>query len=52
MVSQLSLEKFDPEIYRLIRREKQRVNETVELIASENFAGRAEMEAQAGSPSL
>ncbi|MGA1870440.1 MAG: serine hydroxymethyltransferase [bacterium] len=46
MVSQLPLEKFDPEIYQLIQKENQRVNETIELIASENFAGRAVMEAQ------
>ena len=39
----------DPELYAAIRKEVQRQNDGLELIASENFASRAVMEA-AGSP--
>jgi len=46
MVSQLTLDQFDPEISGLIQNEIKRVNETIELIASENFVSRAIMEAQ------
>lgn len=40
------LERTDPEIFRIIASEKQRQQERLELIASENFASRAVMEAQ------
>jgi glycine hydroxymethyltransferase len=43
------LQKTDPEIAEIIRREVERQNTTIQLIASENFASRAVMEAQ-GSP--
>jgi glycine hydroxymethyltransferase len=41
-----SLEQIDPEIFNAIERERQRQFENIELIASENFASRAVMEAQ------
>lgn len=44
----LSLEQSDPEVHALIRAEAERQEEGLELIASENFASRAVMEA-AGS---
>ena len=40
------LERTDPEIADIIRREVERQNTTVQLIASENFASRAVIEAQ------
>lgn len=40
------LEQSDPEIAAIIRREVERQNTTVQLIASENFTSRAVMEAQ------
>ncbi|MDQ1435887.1 MAG: glycine hydroxymethyltransferase [Actinomycetota bacterium] len=40
------LENTDPEIARIIRREVERQNTTVQLIASENFTSRAVLEAQ------
>src|SRR6266700_3262905 len=40
------LQKTDPEIADIIRREVERQNTTIQLIASENFASRAVMEAQ------
>jgi glycine hydroxymethyltransferase len=40
------LERTDPEIADIIRREVERQNTTVQLIASENFASRAVLEAQ------
>ena len=40
------LEKTDPEIFRIISREKERQQRRLELIASENFASPAVMEAQ------
>ncbi|XP_078444374.1 serine hydroxymethyltransferase 3 [Wolffia australiana] len=40
-----SLEDVDPEMYGLIRKEKQRQTRCLELIASENFTSRAVMEA-------
>jgi glycine hydroxymethyltransferase len=43
------LQRTDPEIAEIIRREVERQNTTIQLIASENFASRAVMEAQ-GSP--
>jgi glycine hydroxymethyltransferase len=43
------LQKTDPEIAEIIRREVERQNTTIQLIASENFTSRAVMEAQ-GSP--
>ena len=46
MVSQLTLNQSDPQIAKLIQKEIKRVNETIELIASENFASRAVLEAQ------
>src|SRR5258708_2417494 len=41
-----SLDQVDPEIFNAIERERQRQFENIELIASENFASRAVMEAQ------
>lgn len=41
-----SLEKIDPEISRALDREKKRQKETINLIASENYASRAILEAQ------
>jgi glycine hydroxymethyltransferase len=41
-----ALRKVDPEIYDAIRAEEKRQRENIELIASENFTGRAVMEAQ------
>ncbi len=43
------LQQSDPEIADIIRREVERQNTTIQLIASENFTSRAVMEAQ-GSP--
>ena len=43
------LQAQDPELYATIRKEVERQNDSLELIASENFASRAVMEA-AGSP--
>ena len=40
-----SLEEADPEIFGYIQGEKQRQNEYLEMIASENFTSRAVMEA-------
>jgi glycine hydroxymethyltransferase len=40
------LEKTDPEIARIIERELERQNTTIQLIASENFTSRAVLEAQ------
>jgi len=40
------LRKTDPEIYEAIRREADRQNDSLELIASENFTSRAVLEAQ------
>jgi glycine hydroxymethyltransferase len=40
------LERTDPEIAEIIRREVERQNSTVQLIASENFTSRAVLEAQ------
>lgn len=40
------LEKVDPEVAKAIRNEYKRIEEGLELIASENFASRAVMEAQ------
>jgi glycine hydroxymethyltransferase len=42
----LSLEQVDPAIFQAIKSERQRQFENIELIASENFASRAVMEAQ------
>lgn len=44
------LKRTDPEIYRLVGRELARQREGLELIASENFASRAVMEAMATPP--
>ncbi|HEV7525988.1 MAG TPA: serine hydroxymethyltransferase [Acidimicrobiia bacterium] len=41
-----ALERTDPEIADIIRRELERQNTTIQLIASENFTSRAVMEAQ------
>jgi glycine hydroxymethyltransferase len=41
-----SLQQVDPEIFTAIQQERQRQFENIELIASENFASRAVMEAQ------
>lgn len=41
-----TLEKDDPEIYRLIQKELNRQRDKIELIASENFTSKAVMEAQ------
>src|SRR5437016_6433259 len=40
------LDRTDPEIARIIERELERQNTTIQLIASENFTSRAVMEAQ------
>jgi len=40
------LEVVDPEVYEAIRKEKERQNNTIELIASENFVSEAVLEAQ------
>src|SRR4029078_11884002 len=40
------LEQTDPEIARIIEREVERQNTTIQLIASENFTSRAVLEAQ------
>ena len=40
------LERTDPEIFRLLKQEEERQEHRLELIASENFASRAVMEAQ------
>jgi len=40
------LERTDPEIAEIIRREVERQNTTIQLIASENFTSRAVLEAQ------
>src|ERR1700736_258617 len=42
----LSLERVDPAIFQAIQNERKRQFENIELIASENFASRAVMEAQ------
>jgi glycine hydroxymethyltransferase len=42
----LSLEQVDPAVFQAIKSERQRQFENIELIASENFASRAVMEAQ------
>src|ERR1700738_1484271 len=42
----LSLERVDPAIFQAIQSERKRQQENIELIASENFASRAVMEAQ------
>jgi len=39
------LKSFDPDIYEAIRAETRRQNETLELIASENFVSPAVLEA-------
>ena len=41
-----ALEASDPEVFGVIRREVERQNTTIQLIASENFTSRAVMEAQ------
>src|SRR5476651_542658 len=43
---QIDLAKFDPEIYNAIKAEAQRQEEHIELIASENYASPAVLEAQ------
>ncbi len=45
-ISGSALRKTDPEIYDAIQAEEKRQRENIELIASENFASRAVMEAQ------
>jgi len=44
-----NLRKIDPEIYRVIKAETQRQHENIELIASENFASPAVLEAMGSS---
>src|ERR1700733_10059087 len=44
-----AIEKNDPEIYGIIKKEEQRQKEGIELIASENYVSRAVLEAM-GSP--
>ncbi len=46
-VSQASLETSDPEIWSLLQRDRQRHNETLNFIASENYASPAVLEALA-----
>lgn len=41
------LNRFDPEVFRLIKEEEKRQKNTLNLIASENFASQATLEAQA-----
>ena len=41
----ISLKDSDPELYNLIKSEKQRQTHGIELIASENFTSKAVMEA-------
>ena len=42
----MTLEKTDLKIFQLIEKEKERQNNNIELIASENFASSSVMEAQ------
>ncbi len=46
---QINLSKFDPEIFQLIQQENQRQEDHLELIASENYASSAVMQAQGSS---
>ncbi len=48
MPQQRSLQATDPEVYEAIANERRRQNESIELIASENFVSQAVLEA-AGS---
>ncbi|MDP6685504.1 MAG: serine hydroxymethyltransferase, partial [Candidatus Omnitrophota bacterium] len=41
-----TLRKIDPEVYEIVRRELKRQQNNIELIASENFASLAVLEAQ------
>ena len=43
-----SIERYDPEIWEAINKESQRQEQHIELIASENYASPAVMEAQGG----
>ena len=43
-IPDLTLQEKDPELYAMIRNEKQRQTDSLELIASENFTSRAVME--------
>ena len=43
-----SIERCDPEIWEAINKESQRQEQHIELIASENYASPAVMEAQGG----
>jgi glycine hydroxymethyltransferase len=42
----LTLESVDPDVWRAVKGEEERQEEYIELIASENYASRAVMEAQ------
>ena len=42
------IEKIDPELYEIIKREQDREHDTLELIASENFTSPAILEAAGG----
>ena len=46
----LTLESVDPDVWRAVKGEEQRQEEYIELIASENYASPAVMEAQGISP--
>ncbi|NUN11985.1 serine hydroxymethyltransferase, partial [Candidatus Micrarchaeota archaeon] len=45
MIDYPSIKKFDPELYESIMREKQRENEVLELIPSENLVSKTVLEA-------
>lgn len=45
-MNKIKLKDFDKEIYQAIKKENKRQEEHIELIASENYASKAVMEAQ------
>ena len=46
VMNKIKLKDFDKEIYQAIKKENKRQEEHIELIASENYASKAVMEAQ------